>query len=121
MAQTPNARWHRVGEVVARRCNHVAPHDKWNFIHGTTWDRNMSYLPGQRQARRDEHARPVDGVEAEDVLAYDVHAGRPAGGREARGVGALRQQAAEVSFGGEGVRSGRLTPHQSSCEAWMRL
>ena len=58
----------------------------------------------QRQARRQEHAGPVDGVEAEDVLADDVKAGGPAVLLQALGTrgGAFRQQTTEVACVEEG-------------------
>lgn len=51
-------------------------------------------LAGQRQAGREEHAGPVEGVEAQNVLAHQVHVCRPAARRQLSLVRrrSLRQQ-----------------------------
>ena len=61
----------------------------------------------QRQARRQEHAGPVDGVEAEDVLADDVKAGGPPVLLQAvsAGGGTLREQTTQVTCVGGGGRA----------------
>ncbi len=51
-------------------------------------------LAGQRQAGGEEHAGPVEGVEAQNVLAHQVHVRRPAARRQLSLVrqNSLRQQ-----------------------------
>lgn len=51
-------------------------------------------LARQRQAGGEQHAGPVDGMEAQDVLAHYVHIGRPSARRQLslRRLNSLRQQ-----------------------------
>lgn len=55
-----------------------------------------------RPTCRHEHGGPVDSVEAEDILADDVHAGGPAAGQDilSRGLHTLRQQRCKAGVNG---------------------